>query len=106
MASFLSKLFGGSGGEKSAGGSAKRSEAVEYQGLLIHAVPQPAGGQWRLAGVIVKHAEGGALEREFQRADTFSSKDEAESYTVRKGKQIIDERGEALFANGEPTGRA
>ena len=107
MASFLSKLFGGgSGGDKSAGGKATRGEGVEYQGFIIHAAPEPSGGQWRLVGVIVKQTDAGPLEREFQRADTFSSKDEAESFAVRKGQQIIDEQGDALFANGEPTGRA
>lgn len=105
MASFLSKLFGGgSGGDKAAGG--KRGEGVEYQGYMIHAAPEPSGGQWRLVGVIVKQTDAGPLEREFQRADTFASKDEAESFTVRKGQQIIDEQGAALFSSGEPTGRA
>ncbi|MEZ5666914.1 MAG: HlyU family transcriptional regulator [Alphaproteobacteria bacterium] len=106
MASFLKRIFGGGeGGEPAAGGGTKKGEAIEYEGLVIRAAPESAGGQWRLAGVIEKQTEAGTLERVFQRADTFASRDEAESYAVRKGKQIIDERGPALFADGAQTGR-
>ncbi len=108
MAGILSKLFGGGGGEKSGdGGPAGRGDPVEHAGLTIYPAPIKAGSQWRLAGVIVKTGgDDGNLEREYQRADTFSSKDEAESFAISKGKQIIDEQGNRLFANGEKTGRA
>ena len=100
MASFFSKLFGGGGG------AAKRGGPVRYEGLTIQAAPEPAGDQWRLAGVISKQGGDGTLERGFMRADTFPSREEAEASAIRKGKQIIDEQGEMLFADGEPTGRA
>ena len=99
MASFFSKFFGG-------GGAAKRGGPVPYQGLTIQAAPEPAGDRWRLAGVISKQGGDATLERSFMRADTFPSREEAESFAIRKGKQIIDEQGEKLFADGAPSGRA
>ncbi|MCP5080213.1 MAG: transcriptional activator HlyU [Alphaproteobacteria bacterium] len=104
MASFLSKLFGGSSGKGTSG--PKRSDPVSYNDLVIQAAPEEAGDQWRLAGFIIKQSDDGPLERKFLRADTFPSHDEAIEYSVRKAKQIIDEQGARLFADGEPTGRA
>ena len=83
----------------------EKGEAVVYEGLVIRAEPEKDGGRWRLAGVIVKESADGDLERHFLRADTFASRDEAESFAIRKGQQIIDERGQRLFADGEKTGR-
>jgi hypothetical protein len=106
MPSFLSKLFGGGSGDGSERSApAARGKPVEYQGLHICAAPEPAGKQWRLAGVIVKESGDTTLERSFMRADTFSSREEAESFSIRKGQQIIDEQGSRLFASGEATGR-
>ena len=105
MASFFSRLFGG-GSEESESGAATRGDPVNYEGLVIQAAPERAGDQWRLAGVIIKPGDDGPLERSFLRADTFTSRDEAETYAIRKGKQIIDEQGARLFQDGEPTGRA
>jgi len=104
MASFFSKLFG-SGSDKSSS-IPVRGEPVSYEGLTIQAAPVAAEGQWRLAGYIVKETANGNLERNFLRADLFASKEEAETFAIRKGQQIIDEQGERLFANGEPEGRA
>jgi len=108
MASFLSKLLGGltGGASKEAAGEAARGEAVAYEGLTIRAAPERAGSQWRLAGVIIKPGDDGDLERSFLRADTFASREEAESFAIRKAKQIIDEQGARLFADGKPSGRA
>lgn len=104
MASFFKKLFGG-GAAANDGGAAKRSDPVEYKGYFIEAAPLRQGEQWRLAGFIVKKDEAGDLEREFSRADTFPSHDDAVSFSQRKGQQIIDERGPKLFADGAPSGR-
>jgi len=104
MTSFFKKLFGG-GAKADDGGGAKRSDPVEYQGFLIQAAPIRQGEHWRLAGFIVMKQEGGDLEREFSRADTFPSHDDAVSFSLRKGHQIVDERGEKLFADGAPSGR-
>lgn len=102
MASFFSKLFGG-GGEKDKGPDPDK--AVEYQGYTIRPAPQPDGGQWRLAGEIAKGSGDGEQRCRFVRADTFSSKDEAESFAVRKGRQLIDEQGDRLFAKDAEAGR-
>ena len=98
--SFFSKLFGGGGDDKTP--AVVREEAVAYKGYLIVAAPQPAESEaWRLAGFIVS----GEMEREFVRVDTVPSRTDACEFAVRKGQQIIDERGERLFADGEATGR-
>ena len=107
MAGFLSRLFGGGGGD--APKTVERSEPESYQGFDIVAAPEPEGEQWRLGGFIVKRAEaadGPDLERQFIRADTFATRDDAVQWSLRKGRQIIDERGDKLFADGAPTGRA
>ncbi len=108
MASFFSRLFGGLSGKPAGGeaGPADRGDPVAYEGLVIRAAPEQAGGQWRLAGVIIKPGDDGDLERTFLRADTFTSREEAESFAIRKGKQIIDEQGARLFADGKESGRA
>lgn len=107
MASLFARIVGGLSG-KPAGEAkpVKRSDPVTYQELIIQAAPERAGDQWRLAGVIIKREGERELERIFVRADTFGSREEAESYAIRKGKQIIDEQGKTLFADGEETGRA
>lgn len=107
MASFLSRLFGGLTGKASEDtATPQRGEAVDYEGFKICAAPDKADNQWRLAGVIVKPGDDGDLERIFIRADLFSSREEAETYAIRKGQQIIDEQGERLFTDGAPTGHA
>lgn len=96
--SLFSRLFGGgSDGEEAA---PARGEAVAHEGYLIEPAPLAEGDQWRLAGVIVKETENGRLERTFVRAETFSSRMDAETYAVRKAQQIIQEQGERLFADG------
>ena len=102
MASFFSKLFGSSG-EKNA--APAKSDPVAYEGYLICAAPEPEGGQWRLAGEIVQETDTGSLTRAFVRADVMMSREEAEGFSIRKGKQIIDEQGKRLFADGAETGR-
>jgi hypothetical protein len=75
---------------------------VLYQDLRIYPMPIPEGGQWRLAATIVMGT--GEEEREYAlvRADVFTSRDDAVSYTDRKANQIIDEQGEKLFARETP----
>ena len=107
MASFVSRLLKGLSGGSSAGdGPAERGEAVVYKELVIHPAPEREGNQWRVAGVIVKQSGNGGMERTFTRADTVASREDAETMSVQKARQIIDERGAALFADGKATGRA
>ena len=108
MASFVSRFFRSLAGQP--GGEEKRpagsDEAVTYKELVIHPAPEREGKQWRIAGAIIKQREDGDWERTFTRADTFTTHEDAVTNSVRKGKQIIDERGSALFDDGEATGRA
>ncbi|WP_420547797.1 HlyU family transcriptional regulator [Curvivirga sp.] len=101
--SFFSKLFGGGEKEPEA---AKREEPEIYEGYKIIAAPIPAENkQWRLAGVIVKTTDDGDLEREYIRADVFYSREEAIEFALSKGKQVIDQQGDRIFADGAKTGR-
>jgi hypothetical protein len=104
MASFLSKLFGG--GQNLVNVAPSQGDPVEHKGLTIYPAPISDGEQWRLAGVIIKQSDQGRLERHYVRADVFSSYEEAEKFSVRKGKQIIEEQDERLFADGTETGQA
>jgi len=104
MVSFLKKLFGGS--SPANGAPADRGEPVEHGGFRIQPAPEQEGSQWRLAGYILSGSEDNLREKKFVRADLFSSRDEASEFAIRKGKQIIDEQGHRLFADGEKTGPA
>ncbi len=107
MTSFVSRFLKGLSGQSDDGETpaAKRGEAVAYKGLAIHPAPEREGQQWRVAGVISKESEDAGQERAFRRADTCASWEEAVIFSVRKGKQIIDERGSSLFGDGQATGR-
>jgi len=58
----------------------------------------PAGGEHQLAGTVEKEVGGELKTHKFIRADKFSSREEAASVALMKGKQIIDEQGERLFS--------
>src|SRR5690625_5086957 len=104
MVSFLSRLFGARSSRQTAGSDRSESEPVEYKGLMIQAAPERQDGQWRVAGVITKREAGSEMTRLFQRADTFPSHEDAAAFTITKGKQIIDQRGPDLFADGASSG--
>jgi hypothetical protein len=93
--SFLKRLFGG--------GDAKPAEAgpaasLEHEGFTIHATPYQEGGQWQLCGVIEKNVGGELKSHRFIRADRFPAKDQAVESAFQKGKLIIEQQGERLFA--------
>lgn len=96
MAGLLSRLFG-----KSADIEERRGEGVEYKGCVIYPAPQNDGGSWRTAGEIVKKESDPELCHKFIRADVFPSREDAETCAVRKGRQIIDERGDTIFAEAD-----
>ncbi|MFK8033070.1 MAG: HlyU family transcriptional regulator [Hyphomicrobiales bacterium] len=98
MAGFLKKLFGGGSGGEGSGPSAEPAEA--YGDCMIQALPQNAGGSWRVGGMITKEVDGETLERPFVRADTFPSQEEARSFSLVKAKQIIDQNDKMLFSDG------
>jgi hypothetical protein len=94
--SWLSRLFGGGGGEPAAGAH-DAGAAEEYNGFTIRARVMPAGSEFQLAGTIEKQADGETRSYDFVRADRFSSRTDAASATFTKGRQLIDEQGDGVF---------
>jgi len=94
---FLKKLFGGADGAEDADRSAAPGAEDEYKGCHIAATPKSEGGHYRLCGLITKDFDGETREHQFIRADMFASADEAAEATLRKARQVIDERGDGLF---------
>jgi hypothetical protein len=89
----FSRLFGGKG---SSAASAP-GESVEYNGFRIRAAPFKAEGGFQTAGVIEKDFPDGTKTHNFIRAEKHGSKDEAASFAITKGQQIIDEIGDRIF---------
>jgi hypothetical protein len=106
MVSLISRIIGALTGNPATPEVQQRGEPTLYEGLSICAGPIKEGSQWRMSGVIIKHGDEVDMERTFTRADTFYTRADAESFSIRKGKQIIDEQGSKLFENGEEQGRA
>ncbi len=87
--SIFSKLFGG--GEKS------ELQPVSYKGFDIFPVLIAEGGKYRLSARIEKIINGDRKTNALIRADVFESRDQAESFSITKAKQVIDEQGECIF---------
>ncbi len=100
LSGFLRRLTGGGDTDDAAPGT--RGPAVEYEGYAIHAIPRRQGSQWLTAGLIAKEFPDGVKEHHFVRAETHASQDDAKAFAVLKAKQIIDERGDKLFADRAP----
>lgn len=93
---FLGRLLGGSdGSEESGEGGVVASET--YEDFEIHAAPVHEANGWRVAGVISKTVDGEEKSHQFVRADTCADAGSAASMTIRKAKQLIDERGGDIF---------
>lgn len=92
--SFLKKLFGGNRGDN---GSAAEVEPVEYKGFQIYAEPIQEGSVFRVAARIEKDIDGTLKTQRLVRADTMSGEGVTAEISVTKAKQVIDERGDALF---------
>jgi hypothetical protein len=87
--SLFSKLFGG--------GGKPAKEPDVYKEFRIFAEPQSGSGGYRLAARIEKEGGGETKVHHMIRADQIQSLDEAEAFSLRKAKQLIDEQGERLF---------
>jgi hypothetical protein len=97
MASFWQGLWNRlAGGGRGAAEPARR-EAVEYKGYRIRPAPYAAASGFQTAGVIEKDAAEGVKEHQFIRAETHPTADEAASFAIAKGKQIIDQQGDRIF---------
>jgi hypothetical protein len=97
MAGILGSIRNLFGGKSASSPPVAANEPETYKDCQIYAEPMPEGGQWRLAGRIVKGEGETAKEHKFIRADIFANRDEVEAATYRKARQIIDEQGPALF---------
>lgn len=95
--SFWKSLFGG--GEKAEAGP---PPGEEYNGFTIRPTPMQVGSEFQLAGTIEKTIDGELKSYKFVRADRMSSRDEAASLALAKGRQIIDEQGDKMFAQSWP----
>ncbi|HEY0919261.1 HlyU family transcriptional regulator [Devosia sp.] len=99
--SFWKKLFG-SGGDDPTVGTGAGAPEEQYKGYTIRASLLPAGREYQLSGTIEKEVGGVVKRHDFVRADRFASKEDAHNFTLAKGRQIIDEQGDALFNQGWP----
>jgi hypothetical protein len=95
LGGLLKGLFSGGGGKAEA--EPAKGEGVPYKDYVITPMPQRSGGQFLTSGMITKEFPDGAKEHRFIRADTHGSADDAASFAIQKGKQIIDEQGDRLF---------
>ena len=104
--SFWKKIFGGGGDDagNSAGKSIEPAVVGEesYKGFTIKAITMPAGSEFQLAGIIEKTVGGELKSYKFVRADRFSSREDVVSFSLAKGRQIIDEQGEGMFPASTP----
>lgn len=99
--SWLARLFGRTASASVEQAPAKPTAEIEYQGFTIRAEPYPEGGQFQTAGTVVKSVDGEVRTHRFVRADRFASVDDATEFAVAKGKQIVDQQGERMFAPRE-----
>ena len=96
--SFWKNLFGGGSGPA----EPEAAPGEEYKGFTIRPTPMQAGSEYQLAGVIEKTIGGETKSYKFVRADRMSSRDDAVSLALSKGRQIIDEQGEGVFSQSWP----
>ncbi|MBF9051469.1 hypothetical protein GTA62_17450 [Roseobacter sp. HKCCD9010] len=87
--SLLSKLFGG--------GAKPQEDPEVYKDFRIFPEPQSGPGGYRLAARIEKEIDGEVKVHHLLRADTIQSAEEAEAFSIRKAKQVIDEQGDGIF---------
>jgi hypothetical protein len=94
--SFWKNLFGGGSSSAEPVGDKVLGEE-SHKGFLIKAIEMKAGSELQLAGTIEKEIGGELKTYRFVRADRMSSRDDLIVLAISKGKQIIDEQGEAIF---------
>lgn len=95
--SFLKRLFGGGSTATTQADGKPVGEAVEHKGFLIQPTPFSEDGQYQTCAMISKEIDGTRREHRLVRADRFPSAELAAEQAVRKGRQMIDEQGEAIF---------
>ncbi len=98
--SFWKKLFGGGAANDSQPGVPKVLGEDSYKGFTIRAIEMKAGSEFQLCGEIEKEVDGEVQVKQFIRADKLSSETQVSEAAINKGKQIIDEQGDAVFNGG------
>ncbi|AVO45646.1 HlyU family transcriptional regulator [Phreatobacter cathodiphilus] len=93
--SFLKSLFGW--GSSAAPQEEAPAASLEHKGFTITAAPFRNEGQFQTAGTITKTVDGVPKEHTFIRADRHASMEDAVTFSLAKGRQIVDEQGERLF---------
>ena len=94
--SFWKNLFGGGSSSAEPEGDKVLGEE-SHKGFLIKAIEMKAGSELQLAGTIEKEVSGELKTYRFVRADRMTSRDDLIVLAIAKGRQIIDEQGEAIF---------
>lgn len=89
-------MFGWFKGSKS---KPKKLDWEDYSGFRICATPIPAGGQYRVSGIIEKGEGDAKKQHTFVRADLIDSLSEAQSFSLMKARLMIDQQGERVFKN-------
>jgi hypothetical protein len=106
MLSMFRGLWARLGGQVAPSGGAEQGgadePAIEYKGFRIRPEPYAARGQFQTAGVIEKDFADGPKEHRFIRAETHASREDAATFAVAKGRQIIDEQGDRIFDPPRP----
>ncbi len=94
--SFWKSLFGGG---NSASKTIEPAVVAEesYKGFTVKSLIMPVGSEYQLAGLIEKEVDGELKSYKFVRADRFSSKEDVVSFTLAKGRQVIDEQGDGIY---------
>lgn len=88
--SLLSRLFGG-------GGTTPEPKVETYKGFRIFPEPQSGEGGYRVGARIEKEIASEVKVHHLLRADAILNLEDAEAFSVRKAKQVIDEQGERIF---------
>lgn len=94
--SFFKKLFGGGSASAEPAGDKVLGEEA-YKGFAIKAIEMKAGSELQLAGLIEKEIDGEVKTYRYIRADRMSSLDDLIPLALSKGRQIVDEQGDAIF---------
>jgi len=95
--SFLKSLFGGGKSDNAAKADAPLGEET-YKGFLIKAISMKVGSEYQLSGTIERELDGEVKLYRFVRADRLSSREDATTMAIAKGRQLVDEQGNKLFS--------
>ena len=98
MISVFETLWRGLVGRRWASPASQPSfNAIDYKSFRIRPVPYQSEGGYQTAGVIEKDFPDGPREHRFIRAEKHPSRDDAATFAVAKGRQIIDQQGDRVF---------